>query len=140
VTGRGGCSEVPAGAFTRDTGFAYRLRDGRITERWAIRDDLAMLLHFGALHLADSSAALTRRARLDRWSDHRLGDDRGPVGSRDASLVYSPRWSVWNTSLAAMPIVGSVRSRSENLSCLRRSTGRCRCADQPLLRRRTAKR
>ena len=30
VTGRGGCSEVPAGAFTRDTGFAYRLRDGRI--------------------------------------------------------------------------------------------------------------
>ena len=31
---------VPAGVCTRDVAFAYRLRDERIIERWAIRDDL----------------------------------------------------------------------------------------------------
>jgi ketosteroid isomerase-like protein len=41
--------EIPPGTFTRDTAFAYRLVDGRIAERWAIRDDLAMLLQLGAL-------------------------------------------------------------------------------------------
>jgi ketosteroid isomerase-like protein len=41
--------DIPAGTFTRDTAFAYRLVDGRIAERWAIRDDLAMLLQLGAL-------------------------------------------------------------------------------------------
>jgi hypothetical protein len=29
--------------------FAYRLADGRITERWAIRDDLAMILQLGGM-------------------------------------------------------------------------------------------
>jgi predicted ester cyclase len=42
--------DAPAGRHVRDTAFAYRLMDGRITERWAIRDDLAMLLQLGALH------------------------------------------------------------------------------------------
>jgi len=41
--------DVPRGTYTRDTAFAYRLVDGRIAERWAIRDDLAMLLQLGAL-------------------------------------------------------------------------------------------
>ncbi|MGH2846471.1 MAG: ester cyclase [Thermoleophilaceae bacterium] len=41
--------DVPAGTYTRDTAFAYRLVNGRIAERWAIRDDLAMLLQLGAL-------------------------------------------------------------------------------------------
>ena len=41
--------EIPRGTFTRDTAFAYRFVDGRIAERWAIRDDLAMLLQLGAL-------------------------------------------------------------------------------------------
>jgi predicted ester cyclase len=41
--------DVPGGTYTRDTAFAYRLVDGRIAERWAIRDDLAMLLQLGAL-------------------------------------------------------------------------------------------
>jgi ketosteroid isomerase-like protein len=41
--------DVPAGTFSRDTAFAYRLVDGRIAERWAIRDDLGMLLQLGAL-------------------------------------------------------------------------------------------
>jgi predicted ester cyclase len=41
--------DTPAGRYERDTAFAYRLMDGRITERWAIRDDLAMLLQLGVL-------------------------------------------------------------------------------------------
>ena len=41
--------DVPAGSYTRDVAFAYRLVDGRIAERWAIRDDLAMLLQLGAV-------------------------------------------------------------------------------------------
>ena len=42
---------VPAGVFRRDSAFAYRLVDGRLAERWAIRDDLAMLLQLGATQL-----------------------------------------------------------------------------------------
>ena len=41
--------DVPAGTATRDVMFAYRLLDGRIAERWAIRDDLGMLVQLGAL-------------------------------------------------------------------------------------------
>ena len=43
--------DAPAGTYVRDTAFAYRLIDGRIAERWAIRDDLAMLWQLGALRL-----------------------------------------------------------------------------------------
>jgi hypothetical protein len=42
-------SDLAAGICTRDVAFAYRLRDSRITERWAIRDDLAMLQQLGRL-------------------------------------------------------------------------------------------
>ena len=42
--------DAPAGTYVRDTAFAYRLAAGRIAERWAIRDDLAMLLQLGAIH------------------------------------------------------------------------------------------
>jgi predicted ester cyclase len=41
--------DTPAGTATRDVAFAYRLVSGRIAERWAIRDDLAMLLQLGGL-------------------------------------------------------------------------------------------
>jgi hypothetical protein len=41
--------EVPAGTCARDVAFAYRLAQGRIAERWAIRDDLTMLMQLGAL-------------------------------------------------------------------------------------------
>jgi predicted ester cyclase len=42
--------ETPAGSAVRDVAFAYQLVDGRIAERWAIRDDLTMLRQLGALH------------------------------------------------------------------------------------------
>jgi predicted ester cyclase len=35
--------DIPAGAYTYDVAFMYRFQHGRIAERWAIRDDLAMI-------------------------------------------------------------------------------------------------
>lgn len=35
--------EVPAGDYVSDMAFMYRFEDDRIAERWAIRDDLAMI-------------------------------------------------------------------------------------------------
>lgn len=46
--------DIPAGTCTRDVAFAYRFRDGRVVERWAIRDDLAMLQQLGGLPPAPS--------------------------------------------------------------------------------------
>jgi hypothetical protein len=44
--------EFPEGVFTRETAFAYRLENGRIAERWAIRDDLAMVQQLGGRPVA----------------------------------------------------------------------------------------
>jgi len=44
--------DFPAGMFTRETAFAYRLENGRIAERWAIRDDLAMVQQLGGRPIA----------------------------------------------------------------------------------------
>jgi predicted ester cyclase len=41
--------EAQPGTAVRDVAFAYRLVDGKIAERWAIRDDLSMLRQLGAL-------------------------------------------------------------------------------------------
>lgn len=41
--------DAPAGLYSRDFMAAYRFADGRIAERWAIRDDLHMLRQLGAL-------------------------------------------------------------------------------------------
>lgn len=41
--------DVPAGHFRRDCAFLFRVRDGLITDRWAIRDDLAMMTTLGAV-------------------------------------------------------------------------------------------
>ncbi|HEY2436380.1 MAG TPA: ester cyclase [Solirubrobacteraceae bacterium] len=35
--------DIPAGDYELDVAFMYRFREGRIAERWAIRDDLAMI-------------------------------------------------------------------------------------------------
>lgn len=37
------------GEYAREVVFVYRLQDGKIAERWAIRDDLTMLRQLGAL-------------------------------------------------------------------------------------------
>lgn len=42
--------QAQPGTATRDVAFAYRLVEGRIAERWAIRDDLSMLIQLGAIH------------------------------------------------------------------------------------------
>jgi len=41
--------EVPPGPYTRDVAFMYRFVDGRIAERWAVRDDLGMMIQLGAI-------------------------------------------------------------------------------------------
>ncbi len=41
--------DVPGGTITRDSAFMFRVQDGLITDRWAIRDDLAMMVQLGAI-------------------------------------------------------------------------------------------
>jgi hypothetical protein len=41
--------DAPAGDYSREVAFVYRLIDRRIAERWAVRDDLTMLRQLGAL-------------------------------------------------------------------------------------------
>ncbi|MGH8937054.1 MAG: ester cyclase [Acidimicrobiia bacterium] len=41
--------DLPAGDYTRDFAAMYRLVDGRIAERWAVRDDLGMMVQLGGL-------------------------------------------------------------------------------------------
>jgi ketosteroid isomerase-like protein len=36
--------EIPGGDYRYDVAFMYRFRGGRIAERWAVRDDLGMIL------------------------------------------------------------------------------------------------
>lgn len=39
---------APAGDYAREVVFMYRVSDGRVAERWAIRDDLGFLRQLGA--------------------------------------------------------------------------------------------
>jgi predicted ester cyclase len=39
--------DIPAGDYECDVAFMYRFQDGRIAERWAVRDDLAMIKQLG---------------------------------------------------------------------------------------------
>lgn len=41
--------QAPAGPYSRAFMAAYRFTDGKISERWAIRDDLGMLRQLGAI-------------------------------------------------------------------------------------------
>ena len=43
------------GPYSRQVAFCYRIQDGKIAERWAMRDDLAMLRQLGALTTQDSA-------------------------------------------------------------------------------------
>jgi predicted ester cyclase len=49
--------DVPAGHCERGTAFMYRVADGRIVERWAVNDLLAMLLQLGAISPATAVGA-----------------------------------------------------------------------------------
>jgi|SRR5215217_954827 len=40
--------DVDPGLYSRDVAFCYRIQDGKIAERWAMRDDLTMLRQLGA--------------------------------------------------------------------------------------------
>ena len=51
---------VPAGDYECEVAFMYRLDAGRIAERWALRDDLGMILH---LTTASPQSAVEGAAR-----------------------------------------------------------------------------
>jgi predicted ester cyclase len=40
--------DVEPGTYSRQVAFSYRIQDGKIAERWAMRDDLTMLRQLGA--------------------------------------------------------------------------------------------
>jgi predicted ester cyclase len=41
--------DMPSGDYTREFAVMYRLEEGRIAERWAVRDDLGMMLQLKAI-------------------------------------------------------------------------------------------
>ncbi len=41
--------DLQPGEYSREVAFIYRMREGRIAERWAVRDDLTMLRQLGAI-------------------------------------------------------------------------------------------
>jgi predicted ester cyclase len=49
--------DVPAGHCERGAAFMYRLGDGRIVERWAVNDLLAMLLQLGAISVPSTATS-----------------------------------------------------------------------------------
>jgi predicted ester cyclase len=54
--------EIPGGHYEYGVAFMYRFRDGRIAERWAVRDDLGMILQ---LTNASPQSVLQRAAQTD---------------------------------------------------------------------------
>lgn len=57
-------AQIPSGDYAYDVAFMYRLQDGRIAERWAVRDDLAMIQQLGG-RLAPNHSALGTLATPD---------------------------------------------------------------------------
>ena len=56
--------DVPGGPYTADAVFIYRLVEGRIAKRWAVRDDLGMLVQLGAL--TPTAGVSTKRPTVAR--------------------------------------------------------------------------
>lgn len=44
-----GFAVEPGRRYSREVAFCYRIRDGKIAERWAMRDDITMLRQLGGL-------------------------------------------------------------------------------------------
>jgi predicted ester cyclase len=63
--------DVPAGSFQRDCAFLFRVRDELITDRWAIRDDLAMMTQLGAIIPPRPDDVL--RGTVTSWRDEPFG-------------------------------------------------------------------
>ena len=57
-------ADIPAGDYAYDVAFMYRFQDGRIAERWAVRDDLAMIQPLGG-RLAPSHSSSDTLATPD---------------------------------------------------------------------------
>ena len=53
--------EADPGEYAREVVFIYRLEDGKIAERWAIRDDLTMLRQLGGLPTNLPASSASRR-------------------------------------------------------------------------------
>jgi hypothetical protein len=54
--------DIPAGDYEYNVAFMYRFREGRIAERWALRDDLGMILQLttgSPRNLIQSAARMT---------------------------------------------------------------------------------
>jgi predicted ester cyclase len=47
--------DVDPGPYDRQVAFCYRIQDGKIAERWAMRDDLTMLRQLGGLPAATTA-------------------------------------------------------------------------------------
>ncbi|MBV9943150.1 MAG: ester cyclase [Solirubrobacterales bacterium] len=57
--------DIPAGEYEYGVAFMYRFSDGRIAERWAVRDDLGMILQLTPHHCKPSSTVLRVRQHHD---------------------------------------------------------------------------
>jgi predicted ester cyclase len=51
--------DIPAGDYECDVAFMYRFQDGRIAERWAVRDDLAMIEQLSGTAENDAGTPIT---------------------------------------------------------------------------------
>ena len=60
--------DVPAGTVTRDSAFMFRVQEGLITDRWAIRDDLSMMVQLGAIQAPHPEQV--PHGTITSWREH----------------------------------------------------------------------
>jgi ketosteroid isomerase-like protein len=91
--------DADPGSYSRHVAFCYRIQDGKIAERWAMRDDLTMLRQLGAFTL-----------KTDPWSSARSLPQRT---SRPASGDTAPcRFDRASSCRSRVPDRGRSRSRA----------------------------